>query len=244
MILAVMKSNRFMGGEIMKRMLLLCVCSCIAMLMLSGVAYAADDYWYGWHWDCRADAGDMASHTLRCGVNTAAQDGYDDGGESILNDGPSAVHAGVYHSSDDGGWPNGFYQEDIRSPIPLVPGASKSWLINVWADPSLDSSISTMTFIALSGGMPPPTSYHYTLTLLKKPAGIVDGPAEGTSYDMSYHTLEWIAGFELPTYRTEDGRDGYLIELRATTTPESSSLLALAGGLASIGGLAIRRRVR
>lgn len=218
----------------MRRRVIVLVCAFSALLASSVVAYAADDNWDNWYWDCRVSIDTVAGDLLHYGVSPGSSDGYD--GEHLAHDGESPVHAGVYH---DSGWPEGFYAEDFRSPISLASGSSKSWLISVWCDPSLDFGVSSITFATQIGGILPPRDFRYTLTLLEKPAGIEDGPMVGASYDMSYYTFNWGAAFQLPSYRTDDGRNGYVIELKATAIPEPSAFVALACGLV---GMTRRRR--
>lgn len=225
----------------MRRGMTLLVCIYFTLLTCSVVVLAADDNWDYWFWECRAFAGNSASGMSFYGVSPGASDAYEE--DSLIHDVASPVHVGVYHEND-ATWtgPTGFYEQDVKSPVPLVAGASKSWLISVWADPNLDTSVSAISFVARTDGALPPRDLAYTLTLLKRPTGIEGGPPEGTSYDMSYYGFQWGAVFELPAYRTEDGRNGYLLELKAAAVPEPSSLLALAGGLGCLATLHRRRR--
>jgi hypothetical protein len=79
---------------------------------------------------------------------------------------------------------------------------------------------------------------QFQLKLISKPESVVNSPDVGTIWniDMPGSTIS------LPTYRTDNGLTGYHFELSATAVPEPSSLLALFGGLAGVGGFAMRRR--
>ena len=160
-----------------------------------------------------------------------ATDGFD--GELVVSvpHGPRWVYMLPYKTPGVDGWngPEGFYSCDSRAP--LQPG--QTLVINniyLWAEPdAADPSIQfqQMAWFAQGG-------VTYTLSLVSIPDGVnYPGPREwgpGTSQ------------IALPFYGTNDGRTGYKFRAEFTAIPEPSSLLALASGLAGLGGFVVKRK--
>lgn len=74
----------------------------------------------------------------------------------------------------------------------------------------------------------------YTLRLVQIPVGITyTGP---TQWGLGHGTIS------LPFFATDDFSQGYMFQAEITAVPEPSSLLALAGGMAGLGGFALKRR--
>lgn len=224
------------------------VCILCLLIVLFGVtaANAAEDGWNSWEWYC--SVGHNTGDGFGCysighyGVRPENTDGYDtEGPDRLIEVSDSLAYVGAYHKNgDDWTGPTGFYDYDIKAPVSLEPGSSKSWLVNVWADENLDPDVQFMVFGACI--VLPVRDYDFTITLLKKPDGIQDGPLGGTVWDLSNCIAPYSASVQLPAYRTDNGLDGYLFELKATAVPEPSSLLAFLGGLSGIGGIAWWRR--
>ena len=87
-----------------------------------------------------------------------------------------------------------------------------------------------------------PDWLHATLSLVSKPSGVSDGPTLETIWDLSAQPDG--SCITLPVIRTTNGLDGYVFDFTATVIPEPSSLLALLAGVAGIGGVAWRRKLR
>ena len=70
---------------------------------------------------------------------------------------------------------------------------------------------------------------------IQVPSGITGGPEVGTIWTTENRV-------HLPFYSTSNGLTGYQFEFTLTAVPEPSSLLALVGGIAGLGGFALRRK--
>ncbi|HPP76121.1 MAG TPA: PEP-CTERM sorting domain-containing protein [Armatimonadota bacterium] len=143
-------------------------------------------------------------------------------------------NGGVYHVQGQDGWlgETGFYSIDYRSP--LMPGETKSWTFYIWALPG--TAASDMRLVGGFSNHDVP-NLHIVLEYIQKPAGVTGGPAVGTTW-----TYPEIVNVLLPFYSTSDGLTGHGFRLTLTAVPEPSSILALAGGIAGLGGLVLRRR--
>jgi len=142
-------------------------------------------------------------------------------------------NAGVYHAQIDG-WDgtDGFYRNDYRAP--LLPGESKSWVVYFWAANGSTPSNASLGFNwSLNSGPDVVGKVEY----IQAPQGIVGGPEVGTVWTTAGD--HWV---QLPYYSTSDGLTGYAFKLTLTAVPEPSSILALAGGIAGLGGFVLRRR--
>ncbi len=172
------------------------------------------------------------SHT-NFGVWRSATDGFDAWDSVSYPSAGGMTHVGAYHSPDEDAWegPAAFYGGDFRAPLTRY-GESKTWSIWLWNDPALPAE--SVEQRILMGGVPPPADHRVTLTLAAKPVGVTGGPPVGATWDL---TRPPRVEFYLPTFRTTDGKQGYLLELRATLVPAPSSLLALSAGLAGLAGV-------
>lgn len=222
----------------------------LTLLVLSVSAYAqtASDGWGYWQWIFTASVNDndiVNASASEFQVHFDASDNYDSFfDKSIYNDTP-AIYAATYHDKDVDGWngPAGFYQRDVRSPVPLQEGQSKNWQIYVWATPDVPITYNTID-IGCSSVMPNPIYWpedlNFNLTLKAKPQGITGGPDVGTTWELLPHPHG--VGIQLPMYRTDNGLTGYQFELTATAVPEPSSIIALLCGIGGLTAFRIRRR--
>ncbi len=191
--------------------------------------FGADNWSYDLHVTHIVEG--WGSHT-NFGVWRTATDGFDAWDSVSYPSSGGMTHVGAYHSPDEDGWegPAAFYGGDFRAPLTQY-GESRTWRIWLWNDPALPAE--SVEQRILTGGDPVP-SHLVTLTLAAKPAGVTGGPPVGTTWDLISNLR---VEFYLPTFRTADGKQGYLLELTATLVPEPSSLLALSAGLAGMAGV-------
>jgi len=124
----------------------------------------------------------------------------------------------VYYEHDPFSWvgPTGFYHLDYRS-LP-APEESKTWdSLYVWA---FDAYTPEMMYFSLIADMtllcegrtadqavaPPPSNRRYLLELLSVPEGVVGAPPVGFIWELPVGSLFTL---DLPTYRTNNGLEGY-----------------------------------
>jgi hypothetical protein len=200
-------------------------------------ARAAED---NWGWALAAGSGSQTSGSYGgVGVYPDSIDGSD--ANDYLAGSGAKVFCGTYHAHDPDSWsgPTGMYAYDRRAPVPHTIEAHRTWTVYCWADPSLPSDLTYISFTWLCARTAP-AWLSVTLRLAAKPAGVTGGPAVGTMWNLSAQS---DAGVQLPVFRTSDGREGYVFDFTATVIPEPSSLLAI---LASLGGfgMLLRRRIR
>jgi len=167
------------------------------------------------------------------GMGTAARaldthDVYD----SLAYVSNSGWTGGSYHVAGMDGWDGstGFYYEDVGAY--MQPGETKTWLLYIWAVPTAAPSDLTLRW---GSGMYSDPSVSAQLECVQKPAGVVGGPSVGTIWT-SPPTMT------LPFYTTSNGLTGYEYKFTLSMVPEHSSILALVGGLAGLGGFVLRRR--
>jgi len=168
----------------------------------------------------------------------AVQQGALDSLDSIdaLSQPHNGWQAGAYHVKNQDAWDGdtGFYSTDYRAP--LAPGETKTWLIYFWALSGTTPANLGVNWATVSS-YPLPSNITAKLESIQKPEGITGGPAVGTVWT----TPPYVT---LPFYATSNGLNGYGFKFTLTAVPEPSSLLALAGGIAGLGGLALRRKRR
>jgi hypothetical protein len=212
-----------------------------ALATIEAWAYADTTDWW-WSVDGYAD-NQITSAVGQIGVDPALSDNCD---PSDALTPLCGVRFGTYHVNGQDAWigQTGFYSTDFRSPLPAVPGASRTWTIYLWADPVLSGGANTIGIRWMYIQPPdfvPPSGLRFAVTLKAKPIGITGGPALATVYDLSAHNPSSVY---LPIYRTTNGLDGYVFDFTATVVPEPSALAALGFGLLPLGGSALRRRRR
>jgi len=209
----------------------------VAILAFTWVTYAWADA-SNWCWEI--GEGQFAYF----GTRSSASDGFDQGDQAVTW--PQYWCISTYHQRNVDGWAGdtGFYSSDFRSPLAPVPGASKMWTFYLWGDLSLPAQVNHLEFMWgwSYAAAPAFDKIEYRLTYVRAAEGVTGGDMPvGTSVLLNdYQQGCW--GF--PVYRTDDGRMGYMFELTARAIPEPTSFLALAGGLAGLGGTALRRRRR
>lgn len=214
---------------------------------IAAQAYNESDSWGYWQWKFIAGVNDDSVVNMpqsEFQVNFDASDNYDPLNDKLICDITPAVNLATYHDKDVDGWngPTGFYQRDVRSPVPLQEGQTKSWLIYIWATPDMPVTCNTIDVVCFSLIPNPiywPEDLGFNLTLKAKPQGIVDGPNTGTTWELG---LSHGAILQLPMYRTNNGLTGYQFELTATVVPEPSSILALLCGLGSLSAFKFRKK--
>ena len=87
------------------------------------------------------------------------------------------INIATYHQEGDDGWtgPTGFYQQDMCSPLEMIPGTSKTWRLYYWNNADSPSSwLNTdLTWhYGLGVGESPPENIEYTLTFVRLPVGM------------------------------------------------------------------------
>ncbi|MGB9620619.1 MAG: PEP-CTERM sorting domain-containing protein [Armatimonadota bacterium] len=168
------------------------------------------------------------------GTKPGALDFYDSNDLLLLPAGNS-WYVGSYHVNGVDGWdgPTGFYGADWRAP--LVPCESKTWWVYIWAAPGGPwyGDVGTGWFWYDPANRDP--SVLARMELVRKPTGILDGPAVGTVWTAPPSLI-------LPYYGTTDGLTGYKFKFTLTMIPEPSSMLALSGGVGGLGAIVLKRR--
>lgn len=168
------------------------------------------------------------------GTEVGALDGQDSSDRGL--EGPGGYwYVGSYKITGLDGWdgPPGFYDADWRAP--LVPGESKTWWVYIWASPGGPWYGNVGTGWLWYDPWDRDPAVVARMELVQKPTGVTDGPAVGTVWTEPPSLV-------LPYYGTTDGLTGYKLKFTLTMIPEPSSILALAGGIAGVGGFALRRR--
>ncbi|MBI2843603.1 MAG: PEP-CTERM sorting domain-containing protein [Armatimonadetes bacterium] len=169
---------------------------------------------------------------ISMGTGGRALDGFDHY-DTLATVSSSGWTGGSYHDVADG-WdgPTGFYNVDARAY--MLPGETKIWLLYIWAVPgSAPSDLS----LAWESPVYSDPLVLAQLEYIQKPQGITRGPELWTVWTTP-------PSFVLPFYSASNGLTGYGFKFTLTMIPEPSSILALAGGIAGLGGLALRRTRR
>ena len=179
-------------------------------------------------------------HDILVGARPGYADGYD--GQSVVNV-SSGLFMLLHRQQQDPGWPGntGFYDFDLESPIPA--GGSKTWRdIYLWTTDSsylaVPDRASLHPFLDLYR---PPEGYWGKLVLDHVPVGLNWSGPMSFAWDLNTGLGEPTL---LPVPTVSDGVLGTHMHLTVYTypIPEPSSLLALAGALMGLGGLALRGR--
>ena len=201
----------------------------VCVLLCAGAHAAADSTWaipfrYG----------------AQVGVDSAASDGYDPFDQAMTS--VKLANLAIFLESGLDGWdgPTGFYIHDIRAPLGPEPGSTKRWTVYLWADTTLPPSSTVLDLTCYLHLIPAPTweSVWFALTYVRAAVG-TDDPWNEVGTSILLNDYFDAAGFRVPSYRTDNGLDGYVFELTATVIPEPSALIALGVGLAALG---LRRR--
>lgn len=215
----------------------------VSVMLLCSTLSKADDLST---WRCRF--GPFGTYSY-IGTSPSASDGLDSLDTQLGYS--NYIYMSTYHEQGVDGWAdtNGFYGSDIRSPLEMTPGSTKTWRIYYWNNsnsPSnwTDSDLtwhfeSTDTQSVLN-------NVKFTLTFVRLPVGMdVWNPPSYASPDLGQTVVlndhkegNWV----LSSYRTENGLDGYVFDITATVVPEPSSMLALFGGMTALGGFALKRK--
>lgn len=141
------------------------------------------------------------------------------------------------------GWdgPSGWYH-DQDLPIPSVLSSIIVKNLYVWAGQSF--AYDTFKIGYLDAGYPNPEEWVRKLRLVKVPDGInYTGPKEWIiPLQVNKVGGTFLPDAVLPAYKTDNPLTGYQFEIEIQhVVPEPSSVLALIGGLAGIGGFAFKR---
>ena len=198
----------------------------ILLLALSTLGYPAAAAYQAYGWSFVAGPRGMFA------VQQGALDSLDPSDAlSLPHDG---WQAGAHHVKNQDGWDGdtGFYGIDYRAP--LASGETKTWMIYFWALQGTTPGDLGVHWDTLSG-YPLPSEMTARLEYIQKPQDVAGGPDIGTVWTTPPTMV-------LPFYATTDGLTGYGFKFTLTAVPEPSSILALAGGLAGLGGMALRRR--
>ena len=167
------------------------------------------------------------------GAVPGCHDGYDEQPQAqIWGSGIAVAH--YRQTGPNWSGPEGFYWEDYESPIPA--GASHTWPnIYLWAQ---DYAVPGDTADIGFGLEFPPPGYTAHLVLDYVPESL-----QWTGQTDFWLDLTQESVITLPVLEVSDGLQGTRMHLTVyAPVPEPSSLIALAGGLAGLGGMALRRR--
>lgn len=145
---------------------------------------------------------------------------------------PSEYGLTIYKEKGKYGWngDSGFYISDRRAPL-IACQTEVYEDIYLWAG----KEVSLPRFEVYSSNYMSPAGMTYSLDLISVPSGV--------TYTGKTHWTQNDKSIILPFITTEDPRNGY--RFRATVTapvPEPSSILGLLVGLASAGGILLRKR--
>ncbi|MCE5322820.1 hypothetical protein LLG46_05820 [bacterium] len=206
----------------------------IALLILPNAGFSSVS---DWQWSF--------SHSRFFGTSTGANDGYD-GLDILTPENWSGCLIGFYHQLGVSGWTGttGFYVNDIRAPLGMTPGTSKTWRIYLWADPDYPSQSIGLSWFPSSGiSQEVLDTIEFRMTYIRSAVGVSDAHTVGEYWILNDYPDGGGTG-SFTTCHVENGLDGYIFDLTATVIPEPSGLLALVCGLAGISGIAWRRNKR
>lgn len=221
------------------------VSAVIALFCLVALPAIADPYSWQWSFGPYGRAAYM-------GTSPNASDDHDQLDLPLASN--PYINIAVYRESGENNWTGaeGFYSKDVRTPLDMIPGASKTWRIYYWNNPSSPANWTqsdfTWQFVSTDGAQPP-TNIEYKLTFVRLPVGMNewDPPSSYASpvLDETVILNDRVEGnWVLWSYRTDNGLDGYVFDLTATVTPEPSSLVALGMGALPLAGMLVLRRRR
>jgi len=199
----------------------------LVMLPVAGLCNTSD-----WQWNFNG--------VVFAGIASGASDGLDSRDVAMPYE-PNVSHIAVYKESGVNGWDDtsGFYDYDIRSPLEMTPGTSKTWHIYVWSDLSLDPRYKHTGLSWFDHGIPDDArqSIEFRLTYVRTAVGVVDTVNTIGSYLILNNIPDGGSWYTFPACRVSNGLDGYIFDLTATVVPEPSSLLSLLCGLGGFGRL-------
>lgn len=202
----------------------------VALLICLPISSGADLATWQWNFD----------HETYLGTSLGASDGYDSSDRPM--DSSGHMHTAIYHASGVDGWdgPTGFYAVDMRSPLETASGSTKTWRMYLWGDLSLNPQWTDIGTSWFGSGVSADAfqQIQYRLTYVRSAVGIAD-----ERVGMSMVLNDWPDGSSwwFPAYRTDNGLNGYVLDLTATAVPEPSSLAVLGIGMLPLAGVAIKR---
>lgn len=206
--------------------------TCITMVMLSvGLGVLASES----AWDLKL-SGVTGGSDL--GAYYQSIDAYDSLDQWSGTGGqPGYATARPYHQNGpDWNGQTGFYHQDVHAPLTGGRTSTTWWNIYLWAQDYWNGGDTVSFYTFPYPSLMPPPWYQARLYLdYVPPQANWDGP---WVFDISVTDYTY---FDLPIVAVSNPLDGVRMHL-TVATPEPSSLLAFAGGLAGIAGLVLRRR--
>jgi hypothetical protein len=200
----------------------------LALVLTASAAVAQSPYSYYLHYH---------SNTLQKAIlqsNPESVLGYDKWDAGLGNPpwfGPDSITVAVHKENGKYGWDadSEYLVKESRSP--LASNQTEVFEdIYLWAQPA--AAPGNLGLSIYQYNLAPGVTY--TLRLVAIPQGVTyTGPTEWTGMHDP---------ITLPFYSTDNPLTGYRFRAEFTAIPEPSSLLALFGGLAGLGGMRLRRR--
>lgn len=220
--------------------------TCVLLVALSSMAWAAED---NWRISVKADngAGSSVGPAFQLGVGTATDPNDSANWVNWLNVPSDAILvAGVIPGYSH------VYTRHIQAPGP----PPKVWYLRVAGMPAATGNLIRMLWYTVNSSLLPPESVggvavQYRLRLVNN-RGIPGAPANGTEWLLptptAHSTSPWYTGPTLPMLRLTSMNDSamlsqaYALEFYQDVVPEPASIMTLSIGVGGLAGLALRRR--